>query len=627
MTSLPADVLQRVFDFCPRIVQLAATLCCKEFRDALSSGAADSCVIRVTELARLASVARRFAQLRSVSNPSNAEIGAPGLRALRQALSDGLLPSVARLDLSGAGLSGSASRTLWTEVLLCPRLAPQLTALALRNNSIGRSEAEILRQCFASLPVLERLDLSENRLGPEEIETMFGGRAEEGGGYWRGLTALRTLDLREANLNRKRKGRSGASALAEALCAGGGGGGFPRIQRLGLRGNALSTQSLELLCEALSVRWVALSALSPGDSGGSEDGGSGGGGGDGDGGGGGVSGLEASVAGVNLSAGSAANPATPRVTRTHMHTHLLRSLDLGDNDFTTTEPLHIAISTSGALRGLQEIDVGANPLAFETDVPELLLAMGRRTPGPGSPGGWGQAPPGHAVPEAEANAPRLPPLALRRLGLSAVLKTPGDVQAVQSSGALTPALTSVDLGRNRLGAVQGVALLGALLAGRCFHLRELQLADNRLGLAGMQELCGGLLRHPLWAKQLARLDVSANMLDDAAVEALAAALAGGSAPRLEALDLSYNNATKVGIGALAGAVVAGAVPALSKLTYQGNRVNHVHLVDLMENRHLVDVVHFLAAAGEQPPQHYVEEHAANARRCRGLLFGTYVRSW
>ena len=186
MTVLPADVLQRVFDFCPRIVQLAATLCCKEFRDALSSGAADSCVIRVTGLARLASVARRFAQLRSVSNPSNAEIGAPGLRALRQALSDGLLPSVARLDLSGAGLSGSASRTLWTEVLLCPRLAPQLTALALRNNSIGRSEAELLRQCFASLPVLERLDLSENRLGPEEIETMFGGRAEEGGGTGEG---------------------------------------------------------------------------------------------------------------------------------------------------------------------------------------------------------------------------------------------------------------------------------------------------------------------------------------------------------------------------------------------------------------------------------------------------------
>ena len=142
---------------------------------------------------------------------------------------------------------------------------------------------------------------------------------------------------------------------------------------------------------------------------------------------------------------------------------------------------------------------------------------------------------------------------------------------------LLPRLAELHLDWNFLGDA-GVAGLSAGIRGH--PLRQLWLADNRVGSAGMRALATALTvsRDPSGGAAgvgggdgLAELCLNDNPdVGDEGVAALAAALAVGGAPRLRALYLSGVGVGRRGAEALAGALGAGGAPMLEELHLDRN---------------------------------------------------------
>lgn len=120
-----------------------------------------------------------------------------------------------------------------------------------------------------------------------------------------------------------------------------------------------------------------------------------------------------------------------------------------------------------------------------------------------------------------------------------------------------PAVGRLDLGFNRIGD-DGVSLLSARLSG--WHIKSLNLAGNRIGSDGMRELSRALEA----AEPLAELDLSANLLDDEAVECLA----GVALPHLRRLDLRFNPISADGLARLRNSRSLAGVKLLADDTIQ-----------------------------------------------------------
>jgi hypothetical protein len=51
---------------------------------------------------------------------------------------------------------------------------------------------------------------------------------------------------------------------------------------------------------------------------------------------------------------------------------------------------------------------------------------------------------------------------------------------------------------------------------------------------------------------------------------------------LTSLNVGYNTCTKLGLSAVSSALLDGAFPKLQELVFQGNSINHVHIVAMAE---------------------------------------------
>ena len=116
---------------------------------------------------------------------------------------------------------------------------------------------------------------------------------------------------------------------------------------------------------------------------------------------------------------------------------------------------------------------------------------------------------------------------------------------------------------------KGAAAIAAAAAEGCLpRLKELNLADNQIGAAGMQALgfsfAGGAFR------ELKVLYIGNNSIGDAGLMALSAALEKDALPELEKLFLHHNMISGEGVKALMSAAGGGRLAKLEELHLDDN---------------------------------------------------------
>ena len=151
-----------------------------------------------------------------------------------------------------------------------------------------------------------------------------------------------------------------------------------------------------------------------------------------------------------------------------------------------------------------------------------------------------------------------------------------DLVRLLASGVHDASLAHLDVRGNCMAPTTPFFM--ALATGNHSALQTLILRENELTDSGIDLLCkemfesaGGRL-----SANLTSLDLHCVGMGDDGLLSLAASV--HNAPRLAELNIGYNSCTKLGLGAFARALLDGACSSLSALVFQGNRINHPHVV-------------------------------------------------